>query len=171
MRPLPRLASTVVSFNRGRRETKGAPPREQWCPRALVLVLALCCAGSAFAQPFSSIVGTVTDPTGVILSGVTVTVTNTDTQVTQTVATSATGDYSIPYVVNGTYGLNNVDLMIGKRLFIRNGTSAVFRAEFFNLFNHTNFRDVDKSLTSPGFGTITAAADPRIVQLGLKFTF
>jgi hypothetical protein len=68
-------------------------------------------------------------------------------------------------------GLNNVDLMIGKRLFIRNGMSAVFRAEFFNLFNHTNFRDVDKSLTSPGFGTITAAADPRIVQLGLKFTY
>jgi hypothetical protein len=68
-------------------------------------------------------------------------------------------------------GLNNVDLMIGKRLFVRNRMSAVFRAEFFNLFNHTNFRDVDKSLTSPGFGTITAAADPRIVQLGLKFTF
>jgi hypothetical protein len=68
-------------------------------------------------------------------------------------------------------GLNNVDLMIGKRLFIRNGMSAVFRAEFFNLFNHTNFTSVDNRLTSPGFGTITAAADPRIVQLGLKFTF
>ena len=68
-------------------------------------------------------------------------------------------------------GLNNVDLMIGKRLFVRNGMTAVCRAEFFNLFNHTNFRNVDNSLTSPGFGTVTAAADPRIVQLGLKFTF
>ena len=68
-------------------------------------------------------------------------------------------------------GLTNVDLMIAKRVFSGNGMSAVFRAEFFNLFNHTNFRDVDNSLTSPGFGTITAAADPRIIQLGLKFTF
>jgi hypothetical protein len=49
--------------------------------------------------------------------------------------------------------------------------SAVFRVEFFNLFNHTNSTSVDNRLTSAGFGTITAAADPRIVQLGLKFTF
>ena len=68
-------------------------------------------------------------------------------------------------------GLNNVDLMIAKRVFARNGLSAVFRVEFFNLFNHTNFTAVDNSLTSPGFGTITAAADPRIVQLGLKLAF
>jgi hypothetical protein len=68
-------------------------------------------------------------------------------------------------------GLSNVDLMIGKRLFAAHGMSALFRAEFFNLFNHTNFSEVDNSLTSPGFGTITAAADPRIVQLGLKVLF
>jgi hypothetical protein len=68
-------------------------------------------------------------------------------------------------------GLNNVGLMVGKRLVIRNGMSAVFRVEFFNLFNHTNFTSVDNRLTSAGFGTITAAADPRIVQLGPKFTF
>ena len=49
------------------------------------------------------IVGTVTDGTGAILSAVTVTVTNTDTQVSHTVTTSDTGDYSVPYVVNGTY--------------------------------------------------------------------
>jgi hypothetical protein len=68
-------------------------------------------------------------------------------------------------------GLNNVDLMIAKRLAIKSGIAAVVRAEFFNVFNHTNFTSVDNSLTSPGFGTITAAADPRIVQLGMKLTF
>jgi hypothetical protein len=68
-------------------------------------------------------------------------------------------------------GLNNVDLMVGKRLVIRNGMSAVFRVEFFNLFNHTNFTSVDNRLTLAGFGTIAAAADPRIAQLGPKFTF
>jgi outer membrane receptor protein involved in Fe transport len=68
-------------------------------------------------------------------------------------------------------GLNNVDFMIGKRFFVWKDFNAVLRAEFFNVFNHTNFRDVDNSLTSPGFGTITSAADPRIIQLGLKFSF
>jgi hypothetical protein len=68
-------------------------------------------------------------------------------------------------------GLANVDLMIGKRVSVGNGMSAVFRAELFNLFNHTNFVDVDNSLTSPGFGSITSAADPRLIQLGVKFSF
>jgi hypothetical protein len=68
-------------------------------------------------------------------------------------------------------GLNNVDLMVGKRWAVRKGMNAELRAEFFNLFNHTNFRDVDNSLTSPGFGTVTSAADARIIQLGVKFSF
>jgi hypothetical protein len=68
-------------------------------------------------------------------------------------------------------GLVNADVMIGKRIFVSDGMSALFRAEAFNVFNHTNFSQVNNSLTSPGFGTITAAADPRIVQLGLKFVF
>ena len=46
--------------------------------------------------PFGIIVGTVTDPTGATLSAATVTVTNTETQGSQTVVTSGTGDYSGP---------------------------------------------------------------------------
>jgi hypothetical protein len=68
-------------------------------------------------------------------------------------------------------GLNNVDLIVGKRFFVREHMNAEFRAEFFNMFNHTNFSDVDNSLTSPSFDTITSAADPRIMQLGLKLSF
>jgi hypothetical protein len=68
-------------------------------------------------------------------------------------------------------GLNNVDFMIGKSFFVGADIKAVFRAEFFNVFNHTNFNGVNQSLTSPGFGTITSAADPRIIQLGLKLSF
>ncbi len=68
-------------------------------------------------------------------------------------------------------GLGNVDFMVSKRLFVRNDMNAAFRAEFFNILNHTNFLNVDNSLTSPGFGTITSAADPRIVQLGMKLSF
>ena len=68
-------------------------------------------------------------------------------------------------------GINNVDFMIAKRFTVRENVNASFRAEFFNLLNHTNFSDVDNDLTSPGFGTITSAADPRIIQLGIKFSF
>jgi hypothetical protein len=68
-------------------------------------------------------------------------------------------------------GLNNVDFMVGKKFFVREGMNAVLRAEFFNIFNHTNFGDVDNGLTSPGFGAVTSTLDPRIIQLGLKFNF
>ena len=37
-------------------------------------------------------------------------------------------------------------------------------------FNHTNSTDLDDIPTSPGFGTITAAADPRIVRLRVELT-
>ena len=68
-------------------------------------------------------------------------------------------------------GINNVDFMVAKKFSVWNDINAVFRAEFFNVFNHTNFSDVDNSLTSPSFGTITSAASPRIIQLGLKVSF
>ena len=72
--------------------------------RVLVLVLVTCSAGVAFAQqPFGTIVGTVTDATGAVMPGVTVTVTNTDTKTRHTVMTSASGDYSLSYVMNGIY--------------------------------------------------------------------
>jgi hypothetical protein len=50
-----------------------------------------------------------------------------------------------------------------------------FRAEFFNVFNHTNFNNPFNSgvpsYSSSGFGTITSAQDPRIGQLALKLLF
>jgi hypothetical protein len=46
-----------------------------------------------------------------------------------------------------------------------------FRAEAFNLLNRANFSDLVNTLQSPNFGQITSAADPRIMQLALKFRF
>jgi hypothetical protein len=52
-----------------------------------------------------------------------------------------------------------------------------FRAEYFNLMNHTNFGDPSTNLTS-NFGKITSTAgnngqtnEPRIAQLALKLAF
>ena len=49
-----------------------------------------------------------------------------------------------------------------------------FRAEFFNLFNRTNFRAPtgnSVNASNAAFGTITATYDPRIIQFGLKLEF
>jgi hypothetical protein len=84
--------------------TKGTLSHEQWRRQVFVLVLVFSCVSMAFAQqPFGTIVGTVTDTTGATLPAAKVTVTNTATQAMQMVVTSATGDYSVPYLVNGVY--------------------------------------------------------------------
>ena len=47
-----------------------------------------------------------------------------------------------------------------------------FRAEFFNVLNHTNFGDPTASLSSSSFGKITGTnGDPRIGQMSLKLAF
>jgi hypothetical protein len=52
-----------------------------------------------------------------------------------------------------------------------------FRVESFNVFNHTNFQNIDTSFTDGlpinggSFGTVTQVHEPRIIQLGLKFNF
>jgi hypothetical protein len=54
---------------------------------------------------------------------------------------------------------------------VRESTSLEFRAEYFNMLNRTNFSDPVQSRGSGGFGSITAASDPRIAQLSIKVKF
>ena len=49
--------------------------------------------------------------------------------------------------------------------------SVQFRAEFFNVFNHTQFNNPSGDFSSSQFGVVTSARDPRIGQLSLKFLF
>jgi hypothetical protein len=59
-------------------------------------------------------------------------------------------------------------------------TNLEFRAEFFNLPNHTNFLfaasgpqngNNSTALGTPQFGSLTAARAPRQIQFALKFSF
>jgi YVTN family beta-propeller protein len=70
------------------------------------------------------------------------------------------------YVTN-TYS-NAVTVIDGA---IKEGVSLLLRAEFFNVFNHTNFTNPTGNITSSNFGTITSARDPRIGQVAAKITF
>jgi hypothetical protein len=73
--------------------------------------------------------------------------------------------------VNGP-GLWRYDMALLKNTRITESMSLQFRAEAFNLFNHTNFQTVGTTLTTTStFGHVTAVRDPRILQLGLKLSF
>jgi len=53
-------------------------------------------------------------------------------------------------------------------------TNLEFRAEYFDLLNHTILNNPSTSnpaASSTSFGTITGSADPRIAQFALKYTF
>ncbi len=67
----------------------------------------------------------------------------------------------------------NLDFAIQKsfRLPITEQTRIEFRAEFFNLFNKTNFQAANPDITSANFGVITSTFPARQVQLALKFNF
>mgnify|MGYP000219781096 CR=1 FL=1 len=45
------------------------------------------------------------------------------------------------------------------------------RAEFFNALNRVNLGNPNTNLTNSLYGRITSAGDPRIVQLGLRYSF
>ena len=65
----------------------------------------------------------------------------------------------------------NTDLALLKEGNITKRVSFQFRAEFYNAFNNVNFGMPDNGLTDSSFGQITSAADPRILQMGLKTIF
>jgi len=68
-------------------------------------------------------------------------------------------------------GYDDVSVSLIKDSRLREGLSLQFRAEFFNVLNHTNFDLPDIFLGSPAFGRISSAANPRRIQFGLKLIF
>ncbi|MEP6902860.1 MAG: TonB-dependent receptor plug domain-containing protein, partial [Actinomycetota bacterium] len=67
----------------------------------------------------------------------------------------------------------NFDFSLQKqfKLPITDETRLEFRAEFFNLFNKTNFGAANSDITNAAFGTITSTFPARQIQLALKFSF
>jgi hypothetical protein len=63
------------------------------------------------------------------------------------------------------------DVSVIRAFPIHEALQMEFRAEFFNVLNHTNFGDPQASQTNGAFGRITSANDPRIGQLSLKLDF
>ena len=68
-------------------------------------------------------------------------------------------------------GIVNWDCAVMKDTRITEKTLLQFRAEFFNILNHTQFRNPSGNFSSDIFGVVTSARDPRIGQMSLKFIF
>ena len=63
------------------------------------------------------------------------------------------------------------DLSVVKNLRIQEKARVQFRAEFFNVLNHTNFGIPNTQTTSAAFGTIRATYPSRQIQFALKVLF
>lgn len=68
-------------------------------------------------------------------------------------------------------GINNFNVALAKNTRFGERYNLEFRAEFFNIFNHAQFANVQGNINASNFGQATTARDPRIGQLALKFGF
>jgi Carboxypeptidase regulatory-like domain/TonB dependent receptor len=65
----------------------------------------------------------------------------------------------------------NADVALIKRVFFNETFNVEFRTEVFNLTNTPPLGAPNVVAGSAGFGSITSAGDPRVVQFGLKLNF
>ena len=123
------------------------------------LLVLLISTPLVFGQATSGVIaGTVTDPTGALVPGASVTVTGSDTGLVRRVFTDAAGYYRVGALPTGHYevrvehqgfspgrnilngpNLKTVDLSIVKSFRVGERRSLQFRAEAFNLLNRANF--------------------------------
>ena len=68
-------------------------------------------------------------------------------------------------------GVNNWDLSAFKRTRLTESHELQIRGEMFNAFNHTQFDIPNVNIGSPNFGRITTTRQPRVVQIGLRYSF
>ena len=65
----------------------------------------------------------------------------------------------------------NGDIALIKRIYLRDRMNFEFRAEVFNVTNTPPLGAPNAVLGTPGFGSITSAGDPRVIQLAVKVNF
>ncbi len=96
--------------------------------RALMAVITVCALTSetAFAQATAQMSGRVTDETGAVLPGVTVTATQTQTGLLRSTVTNEAGAYSLPSLPIGPYRLEA--MLPGFRTFVQEGITLLVNA-------------------------------------------
>lgn len=74
----------------------------------VLFAVAFALTGEVYGQAGATgtFVGTVSDPSGAVVSGATVDITNASTGLTSHTVTSASGDYTVPYLLPGLYQIS-----------------------------------------------------------------
>ncbi len=72
--------------------------------------------------------------------------------------------------INGP-GTKRVDFSLFKNFHFGESVTFQFRAEAFNIFNHTNFRAINGNVSQATYGQVTTVRDPRTIQFGAKLSF
>ena len=78
----------------------------RWLAGLVVIAIFVALQPSVFAQGFTAVTGSVSDPTGAVIPGVEVTVTNASTGAARTVITNETGSYTVSQLPPGTYNVS-----------------------------------------------------------------
>ncbi|HXG55644.1 MAG TPA: carboxypeptidase-like regulatory domain-containing protein [Vicinamibacterales bacterium] len=68
-------------------------------------------------------------------------------------------------------GLHVWDISLRKRLSVIRSAKLLLQVDFFNAFNRLNLLGLNTNASSLDFGSLTSAAPPRQVQLGMRLTF
>jgi hypothetical protein len=68
-------------------------------------------------------------------------------------------------------GLSNLDATIARAFRLHERATLQFRAEFFNLANHSNYNLIGRIVNDPTFGIVQNQLSPRQIQFALKMSF
>jgi len=136
----------------------------------LASIFLLLTSAVGWASTSCSISGVVADTSGGVIAGARVTATETQTNVRNEITTDGAGSYNFPTLPIGVY-----DVEVAAAGFrdtrITENKMLELRFEAFNIFNHAQFQNPNGNIDQSTFGLITAANDPRILQIAAKFSF
>ncbi|MGH9657011.1 MAG: hypothetical protein ACRD96_00615, partial [Bryobacteraceae bacterium] len=68
-------------------------------------------------------------------------------------------------------GIANWEVAFFKKTTLVEGHTLEFRAEWFNIFNHTQFLNPSGEISSPNFGRVTTTQEPRIILFSMRYFF
>ncbi len=68
-------------------------------------------------------------------------------------------------------GLSNLDATVARAFRIAERATLQFRAEFFNLANHSNYNLIGRIVNDPTFGIVQNQLSPRQIQFAVKMSF
>lgn len=142
--------------------------------RATILLIAVLSPGTLLAQTQGEITGEVADSSGAMMAGVSITVTNENTNVSRQAVTNSSGAYSFPSLLPGVYRVRaeidgfQASLRSGVQLQVQQVARIDFRMQVGQVSEVLNVSGAAPLLTTENATTGTVIENRRIVELPLN---